>query len=94
MWYFFNITPTFLEQIRDQVNKNYTVLWKSIFPLYDLFMFCRCHTYMSQFIKQILIPGKNKPNKYKMQFLNEDFVYYGKKAIQTYLPCVEKIIAP
>ncbi len=28
-----------------------------------------------------------------MQFLNDDFIYQGKKAIQTYLALCEKLIA-
>ena len=46
---------------------------------------------MFQIIKQILILDNDNPSKYKMQVLNDDLIYWGNKAIQTYL---EKVIAP
>ncbi len=49
---------------------------------------------MIQIIKQILILHKDNPSKYKMQFLNNDFIYQGKKAVQTCLALCEKVIAP
>lgn len=45
---------------------------------------------MLQILKQILLIDKDNRNKYKMQFLNDDFIYYEKKVIQTDLPYVKK----
>ncbi len=49
---------------------------------------------MIQIIKQIFILHKDNPSKYKMQFWNNDFIYWGKKAVQTCLALREKVIAP
>ncbi len=45
----------------------------SCFLFYFIFLHV-CHT-LIQIIKQILILLKDNPSKYKMQFLNNDFIY-------------------
>ena len=45
-------------------------------PPYRFILFLLfCHTYMFQIIKQTLISDKDNLRKYKMQFLNDDFIY-------------------
>ena len=48
---------------------------------------------MFQTIKQILISDKDNLRKYKMQFLNDDFISR-EKTIQTNLALCEKVMAP
>ncbi len=48
----------------------YIVLWKGFLHFLHI-----CHTYKIQIIKQILISHKDNASKYKMQFLNDDFIY-------------------
>ena len=47
-----------------------------------------------QIIKLILISDKDDLSKYKKLFLNDVFVYQGKKAIQTNMALCEKVPAP
>lgn len=49
-----------------------------------------CHNCTFQLIKQILMLDKDNTRKSKMQFLNKDFIYKQKKAIQIYLDLCKK----
>ena len=45
-------------------------------------------------IKLILILDKDNPSKHKIQFLNDDVIYWTQIAIQPHLALCEKVIAP
>lgn len=71
----------------------YTVLWKVFAPLLILFFYCFgifCHPCMFQIIKHIVILDKDNPGKHKIQFLNDYFIFWEKKAIQTHLAPIWK----
>ena len=58
-----------------KIKMKHTVLWKKYLPPYQFLWFLLlCHTYMFQTIKQILISYKDNLRKYKMPFLNDDFI--------------------
>ncbi len=67
-----------------------TVPWKGFGPL--IFCFVEYLKHLIQIIKLILILHKYNAGKYKMQFLNDDFIYWGKKVVQTYLALRENLI--
>ena len=46
---------------------------------------------MFQIIKLILILDKDNPSKQKIPFLNDDVIYWRKKAIQPHLALCEKV---
>ncbi len=66
----------------------FTVVWKGFVffkpTVFFCFFFHLCHTWMIQIIKLILILHKDNPSKYKMQFWNNDLIYWGKKAVHVF----------
>lgn len=56
-----------------------SVLKKCLPPLLFPSVLDICHTYMFQMIKEILILDKDNASKYKMHFLDYDFIDWGRK---------------
>ena len=61
------------------------MLWES--PLPDIFYVCIFVTLNS-------FKDKDNVSKHKIEFLNDDVIYWRKKAIQPHLALCEKVIAP
>ena len=74
-------------------DQTYSAVKKYLLPHRFILFLLFCHTCMFQIIKQILISDKDNLRKYKMQFLNDDFISR-EKTIQTNLALCEKVMAP
>lgn len=58
--------------------------WEKVFILFQISYLFAYLSHVFQ-IKHILIIYKDNPSKYKMQFLNDVYIYKGEIVIQTYL---------
>lgn len=73
-----------------EVESGYSAMKEYLAPSWFLTFVHICHTQMFQNIKQILILDKHNPTKCKTRFLNDNFIYKGKRLSKPTWTCVKK----